>query len=244
MKQESLRVILKHYTPNPENKIATMARICYADNETLQGIFSDREIDSLGDSKLVRKLVNSRHWSQLEYADYHFIISGVSRSLTHQLVRNRIASFSQRSQRYVGENDFSSIIPPSIGNNQESLNIYADVLDSIQKGYTKLIEQGIPKEDARYLLPNGCSSVIGLKMNARELLSSFFKERLCNRAQWEIRNLAKEMLKLTYPTAPNVFSIAGPSCFLDKKCYQGRSACGELSFVVDSFRVGGPFKNE
>jgi thymidylate synthase (FAD) len=219
-----------------------MARICYASNKKLQEIFSDKEINEAEDSRLVRALVNSRHWSQLEYANYVFVVSGVSRSFTHQLVRHRMASFSQRSQRYVEEREFSSVVPKSVEENEVACKKFEETIDVISSAYSDLIQLGVPKEDARYLLPNACSSVIGFQMNARELLSSFFRERLCERAQSEIRDVAKEMLRLVYPTAPNIFSFAGPSCFSDGKCYQGKMACGRFKEVVDSFKVGGEYK--
>jgi thymidylate synthase (FAD) len=242
MKLAEKIVLLKGYTPNPENVVAEMARICYADDEKLQKVFTGSEINSLEDSKLVRSLVKSRHFSQLEYANYRFILSGVSRSLTHQLVRHRMASFSQRSQRYVSEEDFQSVVPKEISSNPLALKIFETTLDGISRGYKELLNLGISREDARSLLPNACSTVIGFQMNARELLTSFFNERLCERAQEEIREISREMLSLVYPTAPNIFYLAGPSCFRDNKCYQGIRGCGNLKDVVESFKEGGIYK--
>jgi thymidylate synthase (FAD) len=236
-------VLLKTFTKDPEHIIADNARICYADDEDLQRIFSQEEINSIDDAKLIRSLVQMRHYSPIEHASYSFILNGISRAMSLQLVRHRIASYSQRSQRYVNESNFGFIVPPSI----ESAGLeerYIEMMDTIASYYQELSD-GLSKfglkgeevnQDARYVLPNACSTTIGLTMNARELLH-VFGERLCNRAQWEFRSVAEGMLDLVYPTAPNIFQYAGPECYTKGHCSQARKSCGKLAEVVSKFNL-------
>lgn len=177
-------------------------------------------------ARLIRQIISSGHTSTIEHATFSFAIEGVSRALTHQLVRHRLASYSQKSQRYVGEGGFEYILPPKIAAIPEAKKLYLAELQKIQEDYNKLIELGIPAEDARMLLPNACETKIVVTMNARALFN-FFEERLCNRAQWEIRIMAGMMLKELRKVAPLIFKYAGPTCVTEKICWQGKLHCGK-----------------
>jgi len=177
-------------------------------------------------ARLIRQIISSGHTSTIEHATFSFAIEGVSRALTHQLVRHRLASYSQKSQRYVSEGGFEYILPPKIATIPEAKKLYLAELQKIQEDYNKLIELGIPAEDARMLLPNACETKIVVTMNARALFN-FFEERLCNRAQWEIRIMAGLMLKELRKVAPLIFKYAGPTCVTEKICWQGKLHCGK-----------------
>lgn len=196
-----MEVKLVSYTFNPVEKIEIAASTCY-DSKPTKGA-------------IMRHCYKSGHHSVLEFADFHFKISGVSRALTHQLVRHRMASFAQRSQRYCEEDGFNFVIPPTIQNNPEALNVFNDVIDVIKDGYGHLLEMGIPAEDARFLLPNACASEINVKMNLRELIH-FMNERLCTCAQWEIRNLAKMMRDEVLKVCPELEDMLVPKCEKNK----------------------------
>lgn len=241
MAQVKPRVRLITHTPNPEHVIAEMARLCYASDEDVAKLFTEN-INSLDDARLIKMLVNMRHLSPLEHASWTFELEGISRALTHQLVRHRLVSYSQRSQRYVEQRNFDYIIPPSI--EQAGLtDSYRKMMETIG-GFYEELAAGLEKnlgltgearnQDARYVLPNACETKIGVTANAREFLH-MFGERTCNRAQWEIRGVMHEMLKLAYPTAPNIFAYAGPSCVREGKCHQGKKTCGKAEEVKDYF---------
>jgi len=170
--------------------------------------------------------MSSGHFSTLEHASYTFAVDGVSRALTHQLVRHRLASFNQQSQRYVKFIDGLNVITPeSISGDAERQKVFDEAIEAGLAAYEKLIEAGVPAEDARYLLPNAAETKIVITMNVRELLH-FFEMRCCNRAQWEIRELAWKMLNLVKPTAPFIFMDAGPGC-VRGFCPEGKMTCGE-----------------
>ena len=162
--------------------------------------------------KALRATIFSGHHSVLEHANFTFSISGVSRVLTHQLVRHRIASYSQQSQRYVTLESPGYVVPDSVCRDEHTLESYKSLLDGLWKGYNDLIDKGVPEEDARYLLPNAAETHMVMTMNARELIH-FFRLRCCLRAQWEIRRLAFAILRLAKHAAPVIFEDAGPSCF-------------------------------
>ena len=173
----------------------------------------------------LRAAIRSGHESVLEHAVYTFEVKGVSRALTHQLVRHRVASYSQQSQRYVNMEDFNYVIPESIKVNENVWNEYSTLMEYISDLYREMVDKyNIPGEDARYILPNACATNIVVTMNARELLH-FFALRCCNRAQWEIRELAEKMLKLCWEVSPIIFEDAGPSCVRDGFCRESKS-CG------------------
>lgn len=217
-------VRLINHTPDPERAIAIAARLCYAP------IGAAELLETADDASLARVLkviMDSGHFSTLEHASFTFAIDGVSRALTHQLVRHRMASYNQQSQRYVKfEGDPTYIVPPAIAEGDEEVaRLYDDAVHAAWDAYRALVEAGVPAEDARYLLPNAAETKIVVTMNARELLH-FFELRCCKRAQWEIRDLALSMLDLVQEIAPTVFFAAGASCRRGP-CREGKMTCGE-----------------
>jgi len=223
MKQAKLKVTLLSHTNDPERTIVAAIRQCYS---PLSGKDLWEKVTDDQKARLIAQIISSGHTSTIEHASFTFAVEGVSRALTHQLVRHRIASYSQKSQRYVKEGGFEYILPPTIAKDEKLKETYLKELENIQKGYQKLLDAGIPAEDARMLLPNACETKIVVTMNSRSLFN-FFEERLCNRAQWEIRQLAGAMLKECRKVAPNVFKYAGPTCVTEKICWQGKLHCGK-----------------
>ena len=174
---------------------------------------------------MLKTIMDSGHYSTLEHASYTFAIEGVSRALTHQLVRHRLASYNQQSQRYVKfKNGVEVVKPHTVCESPEAEAIFDEAVSAATEAYQKLLAAGIPAEDARYLLPNAAESKIVVTMNIRELLH-FFEHRCCNRAQWEIRELAHAMLELVRPTAPYIFADAGAPC-VHGTCPEGKMTCG------------------
>lgn len=217
-----MKVNLIKYTREPEKMIAVAARLCYSPVgvDELEDKLSDEDVE-----KLVRFVIKSGHHSTVEHINFTFAVDGVSRALTHQLVRHRIASYNQQSQRYVKFKDnFEYITPPSIEKDKSIREKYNSLISGIHDLYMELLDSGIEAEDARYVLPNASETKIIVSMNARELLH-FFTVRCCNRAQWEIRELAIRMLKLVKRVAPVVFEKAGPNC-LRGTCREGKFTCG------------------
>ena len=216
-----MKVNLIKYTREPEKMVAVAARLCYSP------VGVDELMDELGDEdveKLVRFVIKSGHHSTIEHIYFTFAIEGVSRALTHQLVRHRIASYNQQSQRYVKFKDnFEYITPPSIEKDKDSKKKFDSLISNIHNLYKELLDSGVEAEDARYILPNASETKIIVTMNGRELLH-FFTVRCCSRAQWEIRELAKKMLKLVRKVAPIVFEEAGPNC-LRGPCPEGKFKC-------------------
>jgi thymidylate synthase (FAD) len=214
-------VHLLEYTPTPEFTVAMAARLCYSQVgvKDLKEKMSEKEI-----TKLLDKLRTSGHLSPFEHASFTFGVEGISRAATHQLVRHRIASYSQQSQRFVNLEDFHYITPPSISANPLLLEKFTQGIEALREVYKQLLKSDVPKEDARYILPNACETKIVITMNARELLH-FFRLRCCNRAQWEIRSLADEMLRRVREVARNLFKEAGPPC-LSTGCQEGELSCG------------------
>ena len=215
-------VTLLYHTPEPERAVATAARLCYAP-------VGGRELmESLTDEKIrnvLTTIMASGHFSTLEHASYTFAVEGVSRALTHQLVRHRLASYNQQSQRYVKFKEEPPIVrPASVDTNPDAAQAFDEAIEACWQAYDKLVQAGVPAEDARYILPNACETKIVVTMNIRELMH-FFSNRCCNRAQWEIRELAWKMLELVRPTAPFIFRTAGPGC-MRGACPEGKMCCG------------------
>lgn len=240
MKEAQLKVSLLSFTPEPENLVALSARLCYSPVgvEELKEKLSEDEKE-----RLINILRESGHTSPFEHASFTFAVEGISRACSHQLVRHRIASYSQQSQRYVSEVEgFEYIIPPLLREDPEIREIFIKAMEHAHRSYCKLIEKlekkGIrgekARQDARFVLPNAAETKIIITMNAREL-HHFFSLRLCNRAQWEIRELATEMLRLVRGVAPLLFRDAGPHC-LRGKCPEGRFSCGEQEKVRKKFK--------
>ena len=220
-----MQVKLLRYTPEPEKTVAMSARLCYSPIGAAQ---LEEKITDEQAAKLVRKLVEMGHFSTLEHVTFTFAIEGVSRVLTHQLVRHRIASYSQQSQRYVKEHDFETILPLSIAARPAEREKFEKLMSEIRTLYTEWTEMGIPAEDARYILPNAAETKIVVTMNVRSLYN-FFSLRCCTRAQWEIRALAEKMLSEVKEVAPVLFEKAGPSCVTDGICTEGAMTCGRLA---------------
>jgi len=218
-----MKVKLINYTKNPERIVAQSARLCYSslDIKELNKNLSDESI-----IKIIKKIMKLGHYSVLEHASFTFAIEGISRVTSHQLVRHRIASFSQQSQRYVKikAQGFSYVVPKSIVENDKLKKSFYKALNKIESTYNFFLEHNIAEEDARYILPQAVETKIILTANARELLH-IFNLRCCNRAQWEIRELANIMLEEVKSIAPNIFENAGPICIL-KHCPEGELSCG------------------
>ena len=220
-----MKVYLLSNTPEPDGLVAAAARICYSD--TTASDLLKRESATLS-ARLLKELRLSGHHSPFEHVSFTFGVDGLSRVASHQLVRHRIASFSQQSQRYVKIDDGSKgmVTPPSVTGSPEAAELFTRQAEDACKAYKKLVAMGIPMEDARFILPHGWETRLVLTMNAREL-HHFFSLRLCRRAQWEIRELARLMLIGCRSVAPVIFDVAGPSCVsrVPGECRESRS-CG------------------
>ncbi len=248
-------VILLAYTPEPERTVAAAAKLCYSSS----GI--NQLNDSLTDEKaasFVEMLSEIGHESPIEHASFTFGIEGVSRSLLAQITRHRMASFSVKSQRYVREGSFEYVTPPEIAAEPEAKKIYDEIMAEDQERYDRLavilkekhikafMAEGKDEktaarlaekkaiEDARFVLPNACETQMVMTMNARSLMN-FFKVRCCRRAQWEIQDVANQMLALVSAVAPNIFKNAGPSC-LRGGCSEGKMSCGKPDEVRSFYK--------
>jgi len=239
------KVTLLTHTVNPDKTIAAAAKLCYSPSSI------DNILDGLTDesaSGFVDMLSEIGHESPIEHASFTFGIEGVSRSLLAQITRHRIASFSVQSQRYVEEAQFEYIIPPEIEKNEAAKKLYIEAMEDDQQKYEtltkilkdqhkeKLLKEGKSEadaektakkaaiEDARFVLPNSCATKMIVTMNARSL-QNFFAHRCCNRAQWEIREIADRMLELCCEVSPKLFKKSGPKCLFGK-CTEGKMTCG------------------
>jgi len=240
MPDSKLHVILLQHTQDPEHIVAQAARLCYSP-ATIDEL--KRNIDREDQSGFIEKLTEMKHLSPLEHITFTFGVEGISRACSHQLVRHRLASYSQQSQRYVGQQSsktggFGFIIPPSIEKAGQK-QWFIEKMNTIQKWYDELVEiLGDSGEsafqDARFLLPNATETRIIITMNARELLH-FFRVRCCNRAQWEIRALAIEMLQLARNVSWHIFKNAGPGC-VNGNCPEGKMSCGKMEEVREKFK--------
>jgi len=218
-----MKVMLITHTPEPEKIAAAAARLCYSDcgiEELLENITADKI------KKRIKDCFMKGHHSIFEHISFTFGIEGISRVATHQLVRHRVASYSQQSQRYVEFKNAADVItPPSIEKDPEAKALFEESAGKSRELYKKLTGMGISAEDARVIFPQGVDTKIMVTMNARELMH-FFNLRCCKHAQWEIRSLAYKMLALAKKTAPIVFENAGPLCFIadcpekDKECFE------------------------
>lgn len=209
---------------------ASAANLCY------NAIGAKDILADMTDAKaqrLTRQMVKSGHHSTIEHMNFTFAIEGVSRACTHQLVRHRIASYSQQSQRYVKADSFldNAIKPHTVAAKAEASAKFDALMQQIAKCYNELTEMGIPAEDARFVLPNAAETKIVVTMNARSLLH-FFEERCCTRAQWEIRELANLMLAEVRKVAPTLFADAGPTCEAARFCREGKRSCGKLEALL------------
>lgn len=241
-----MKVILISHTQNPEKLVATAAKLCYSSSNIID-VYDSLNPDQT--SKFLELLSDLGHESPIEHCTFTFGIEGVSRALMAQITRHRIASFSVQSQRYVKENNFEFIVPPAIKQDEQLSLIFQNCMKNAIDGYNNIADiltdkyakeyvlNGMDQkkaqstaskkaiEDARFVLPNACDTQMMVTFNARSLLN-FFKHRCCNRAQWEIKAVADEMLKLVIGIAPSIFSKAGPCC-LYKPCPEGKMTCGQ-----------------
>ena len=207
------------YTQNADAICAAAGNSCYSERPSYE------IVEDINSERVLSRIVGMGHHSVIEHAVFTFSVEGVSRALTHQLVRHRVASFSQQSQRYVSLTEPTYVTPHTVEGDEEARRVFDETMDAIWKAYSKLEGMGIPAEDARYLLPNGCTTNITITMNARELLH-FFSLRCCNRAQWEIREMADRMLELCMEVSPVIFRNAGPPC-VRGPCPEGKLSCGK-----------------
>lgn len=233
MPKTKLKTVLLAATPDPELIVSMGAKLCYskADIADLEATAKKPEF--------IERLMQMGHLSPIEHASFSFGIEGVSRALLAQITRHRIASFSVQSQRYVNQSakkgEFSYIIPPSIeALGKEAVQRFEEQMKTMQTWYDEWVEAlgnagEKSNEDARFVLPNACETKMIVTMNAREL-QHFFALRCCNRAQWEIRELAWQMLALVMQKAPELFKGAGPAC-INGACSEGKMCCGRMEEV-------------
>jgi len=240
MPEAALNVVLLRHTPEPEEVVAMAAKLCYSPS----GVEELKEkIEAKDQAAFVEKLASIGHLSPIEHVSFSFGIEGISRACSHQLVRHRVASYSQQSQRYVKAEQFDYVIPPSIKADPELVKEFERCMDEAQANYTKVLKRleelgykgEAGQQDARYLLPNAAETKIVVTMNARELLH-FFRVRCCNRAQWEIREMADRMLAHAKKVAPTIFAKSGPGC-LYAACPEGKMTCGKIEEVRKKFGV-------
>jgi len=230
--EKLLRVYLLTHTPEPEKIIAMAAKLCYSSSNI--GDLSSL-VESSRQEKFLKKIIGLGHLSVLEHACFTFGVEGISRATSHQLVRHRVASYSQQSQRYVKSgDDFEYVTPPTISESDKLSKKYRSTVEKIHSVYRELVIAGIPAEDARFLLPNAAATKIIITMNARELLH-FFTLRCCERAQWEIRDMACAMLKLAREVVPSVFDSSGPGC-VRGKCTEGEMTCGRPEEIREKIK--------
>ena len=215
-----MNIKLIGFTPNPE-KIPAMAAILTHSKSKPDDLENAPEKQL---NAVLEEVLRLGHTSVIEHTSFTFAISDVSRSLTHQLVRHRIASYAQQSQRYVDFKEPNYVTPPTIVKNNEMKKAYEETMTIIWKQYNKLLEMGIPAEDSRFILPNAACTNIMITMNARSLLN-FFELRCCQHAQWEIRELANKMLKEVKKVAPIIFKNAGPTCKTKNICHENKRDC-------------------
>ena len=233
--EPSVRLIA--HTPDPVSVCALAARVCYS---ALPISELKDQVYEKDQAAFLKGVIRSGHLSVLEHASFTFYVEGVSRALLAQLTRHRIASFSVQSQRYVSMKDqFSCVVPPRIkalGPEKEAE--YIRQMETIGQWYEDWQEafdlDPAANEDARFVLPNACSTRLVMTMNAREL-RHFFSLRCCERAQWEIRSLAVRMLALCRQEAPVLFDDAGPSC-LTGPCPEGAKSCGRAAEIREQFK--------
>ncbi len=249
-----MKVLLIAHTPQPEKVVAAAAKLCYSNAHV------DDLLDGLTDEKsreFVKMLATMGHESPTEHASFTFAIEGVSRALLAQITRHRIASFSVQSQRYVRLENFEYVTPPSVSEDEETQRAFDDAMKSEAENYERLagilkekhkakfISDGLDEktatakaeklaiEDARFVFPNACTTKMIVTMNTRSL-NNFFRERCCQRAQWEIRALADEMLKLVCEAAPSLFVKAGPPC-VSGGCPEGKMSCGRMAEMREKY---------
>ena len=235
MPEIQLNVRLLEMTQNGAALIYAACRQCYS-SKFAGELFDEKDQNAKQQAEFIKKVVASGHESPLEHVKFTFAIEGVSRALTHQLVRHRIASFSQQSQRYVKETKFDYVVPPSIAEDEALKKEFISTMELIQSSYNKLLEQFATKgrvgeranQDVRFVLPQAAETKIVVTMNCREL-THFFHQRCCARAQWEIKRLADQMLEICRQNLPEVFGRTAAKCDSLGYCPEGKDfACGRF----------------
>jgi thymidylate synthase (FAD) len=206
------------------------ARLCYSDSTIAE---LEKKVAGVSNAKFLGKILKMGHLSVLEHAGFTFGVEG-SQATSHQPVRHRLASYSQQSQRYVTAERPEYVVPPSIEKDAGKKKRFERAVKSVYRLYKELIDAGVPAEDSRYLLPNAAATKIIITMNARELLH-FFRLRCCERAQWEIRDMATRMLALAKKEAPYIFRDSGPAC-VKGGCSEGEMTCGRPKEIRERFR--------
>ncbi|MDD4504026.1 MAG: FAD-dependent thymidylate synthase [Clostridiaceae bacterium] len=251
-----MKVTIIQHTPEPEKLVASAAKLCYSQVgvENIMDGLDEAKVD-----KFLKMLMDLGHESPIEHVVFTFGVEGISRVLTHQLVRHRVGcSYSQQSQRYVRLAQFEYIIPPEIEKIPAAKERFIKSMEEDQKAYNELVEllreehlkrylaegkiekqarsmaEKTAIEDARYVFPNACETKIVFTMSARALMN-FFRQRCCNRAQWEIREMAEEMLRQLKSVAPILFKNAGPGCVADR-CPEGTMSCGKMNEVIEKYK--------
>jgi len=236
MTQARLKVFMLEGPKNPLSVIYAAYRQCYSP-QSAADIYADENDAHAKAAAFVERMIQTGHESPLEHVSFTFAIEGMSRAASHQLVRHRIASYSQQSQRYVDESAFEYVVPPALADDEELVCEFTAVMDAARKGYARICEllnkKGISgtkaTEDARYVLPQAVETKIVVSMNCRELLH-FFKLRCCTRAQWEIRTVANKMLESCRVYLYPVFRKAGPPCEVLGYCPEDeRFSCGRYA---------------
>ncbi len=248
-------VTLLNHSPNPELYIAAAARLCYSHSDipTLLDNLTPEKTEAF-----LQKLTELGHESPIEHVSFTFGIEGVSRSLLAQITRHRIASFSVQSQRYVMETNMQYVTPPEIAAIPEAAEKYQKAMADAEASYHELtailkekhlkemLTSGMSEkaansaaekkaiEDARFVLPNACETKMIVTMNARSLYN-FFNLRCCQRAQWEIREVATEMLRLVKEVSPTLFRLSGPRCVAGP-CPEGKMTCGKMLEIREYFK--------
>lgn len=249
-----MKVKLIAHTPEPEKVVAAAAKLCYSNahvDDLLDGLTPEAS------RAFVEKLASMGHESPTEHASFTFAIEGVSRSLLAQITRHRIASYSVQSQRYVNLHEFEYVLPPEIGQDEEAAAAFDEAMRAQAQQYNQLTEvlkqkhagrliaQGVDEktalrraekqalEDARFVLPNACTTKMIVTMNTRSL-NNFFRHRCCSRAQWEIRALADEMLRQVCEVAPSLFAKSGPPC-VSGPCPEGAMSCGRSAEMREKY---------
>jgi thymidylate synthase (FAD) len=227
-----MNVTIIEHTPNPGQTVALAAKLC-SSPVSINDLREKLELTDI--EQFLDKIMLLGDPSVLEHASFTFGIEGISRVTTHQLVRRRIAAFSQQSQLHVSHKEhLTSIMPDNIAESPDARQIFAFMCETVHRAYAQLIEMGIPPEDACYILPNATETKIIMTMNARELLH-FFALHCCQQAQWEIREMSVEMLRLVKRIAPAIFREAGPGC-VASPCAEGQFCCGQTAEVRDFFK--------
>ena len=250
-----MKVTLLSHTPMPEKAVATAAKLCYSPCSIEE---TTNKLDEKNTASFIKMLAEIGHESPLEHISFTFGIEGVSRAFLAQITRHRIASYSVQSQRYVKKENFEYVIPPEISKIPEAKEEFLKAMEEDQNHYEKLTETLLKHhceellkigidfetakkiaekkaiEDARYVLPNSCFTNIICTFNARSLLN-FFSHRCCQRAQWEIREVSTEMLKIVKNIAPNIFAFAGPPC-VKGPCKEGKMSCGQSAAMREFFK--------